>query len=86
MKQASGGTQKKSRRPVLAGAAASLGLSEYPQAKRTVVETFLFRRRIAKPTAPMPRIIIAQVAGSGTAAAEKLKLSKTTPSPVPELG
>jgi hypothetical protein len=39
------------------------------QAKRTTTLVFAFlRRRIAKPTAPMPRIISAQVAGSGTAA------------------
>jgi hypothetical protein len=62
-----------SRRPqVRATASFCLRRSGYAAAiARTLLvkfasETFM-RRRIAKPTAPMPRIIIAQVAGSGTA-------------------
>ena len=47
-------------------------------AYETRVVTF-WRRRIAKPTAPMPTIIMAQEAGSGTAPVAAIELAVTNP-------
>jgi hypothetical protein len=46
-----------------------------------VVTLPFWRRRIAKPTAPMPRIIIAHVAGSGTAGVGLSNAKLSTPYP-----
>lgn len=72
------GAQRKSRRPPAGSDGFPVGSDRWDQAAAPAVIRLILasnlaseRRlaeRIAKPTAPMPRIIIAQVAGSGTAA------------------